>query len=353
MTRAFDDRSDGARAPEEPAWKTNEEAPAARLSPVERRSRREFLRDLLIAAGVGAGLISAACTPEERDAVLQKHYLKMTAEERREVAERLEREFLRRYEKPVRVDDTPAIPGTKFGYALDLSRCVGCRRCVYACGEENNLSRNPQVHWIRVMQLERARGLAIHHADAYYAPPTVPERKHFYLPVACQQCENPPCVRACPINATWQEPDGIVAIDYNWCIGCRYCMAACPYDARHFNWGHSSICAEGGDDCQVRIYHADRHDWKQAPAPVLNLDTHYLGNRPRDHGVVEKCTFCIQRVRHGRYPACVEACPAGAREFGDVNDPKSAISYVLQRSRIILLREELNTRPNFFYYFET
>jgi len=339
MTRSNDDHPGGDSA-------------SPRLSPVERKARREFLRDLLVAAGVGAGLISSACTPEELDALLQKHYLKMTPEEREAVAERLERAFLERYHKPVRVDTTEAIPGTKFGYALDLSRCVGCRRCVYACMEENNLSRNPQVQWITVYQLERKRGLAIHHADPYYDPPRVPEPAHFYLPVACQQCENPSCVRACPINATWQEPDGIVVIDYNWCIGCRYCMAACPYNARHFNWGQPSMCVEGEEGCRVGVYRPEHHDWKKAPASVLNLDTHYLGNRPREHGVVEKCTFCIQRVRNGRYPACVEACPVGARKFGDQNDPLSEISYVLRRSRIILLREELNTQPNFFYYFE-
>jgi molybdopterin-containing oxidoreductase family iron-sulfur binding subunit len=104
-------------------------------------------------------------------------------------------------------------------------------------------------------------------------------------------------VKACPVRATWTESDGIVVVDYNWCIGCRYCMAACPYEGRNFNWGDPVL-----------------------PPEELNPETHYLGNRPRMRGVVEKCTFCIQRVREGRYPACVEICPVGARKFGNLLD---------------------------------
>jgi molybdopterin-containing oxidoreductase family iron-sulfur binding subunit len=148
------------------------------------------------------------------------------------------------------------------------------------------------------------------------------------LPVACQQCKNAPCVKSCPVGATWQEPDGIVVIDYDWCIGCRCCMAACPYGARHFNLAEPSI-----------------------PAEELNPKTHYLGNRPRTKGVVEKCTFCIQRVRNGRYPACVEVCPVGARKFGDLRDPHSEIRYILDHKRVFVLKNELNTRPRFFYFF--
>jgi len=134
------------------------------------------------------------------------------------------------------------------------------------------------------------------------------------------------------VKATWMEPDGIVVIDPKWCIGCRYCMAACPYGARHFNWG------------QPRI-----------PAGEVSPDTHYLGNRPRAKGVVEKCSFCIQRVRdkEGRYPACVEVCPVGARKFGNLLDPQSEIRYVLERKRVLVLKEELNTQPKFFYFYGT
>jgi molybdopterin-containing oxidoreductase family iron-sulfur binding subunit len=107
-------------------------------------------------------------------------------------------------------------------------------------------------------------------------------------------------------------------------------MAACPYGARHFNWGDPSI-----------------------PEGELNTDTHYLGNRPRPKGVVEKCTFCIQRTREGRYPACVEVCPVGARKFGNLLDPESEIRYILENKRILVLKEELNTMPKFFYFYGT
>jgi len=123
------------------------------------------------------------------------------------------------------------------------------------------------------------------------------------------------------------EPDGIVVVDYDWCIGCRYCMTACPYWARHFNWSEPEI-----------------------PAEEINLDTHYLGNRPRPKGVVEKCHFCVQRTREGRQPACMEACPTGARVFGNLLDPDSEIRYVLENKTVFRLKEDLGTEPKFWYY---
>jgi molybdopterin-containing oxidoreductase family iron-sulfur binding subunit len=164
-------------------------------------------------------------------------------------------------------------------------------------------------------------------ADHYYAPESVPLPGKVYLPVQCQQCDNPPCVKACPVEATWKEPDGVVVVDYDWCIGCRYCMTACPYWARHFNWTAP-----------------------QLPAAELNPDTHYLGNRPRPKGVVEKCHFCLQRTRKGRQPACQEACPTGARVFGNLLDPASEIRYVLAHKTVFRLKEELGTEPKFWYY---
>ena len=149
------------------------------------------------------------------------------------------------------------------------------------------------------------------------------------MPIQCQQCANPPCVRACPTRATWQEHDGIVVVDYNWCIGCRYCMAACPYHARRFNWTRPEI-----------------------PADEINPDEGYLSNRIRPQGVVEKCTFCLHRTRRGRFPACLEACPTGARVFGNLLDPRSEIRWVLDEKRVFVLKEALGTRPRFFYFFD-
>ena len=282
-------------------------------------SRREFVS---CAAAAAAGFLLTACGP--------KRLVEMPKERLQAALRELERQYSETYGTAVTVADTPALPGVQFAYALDISRCIGCRRCVYACVEENNQSRDPQVHWIRVHQMEKEKGVDFQHSDPYYQPKEVPEEGHFYVPVQCQQCENPPCTKVCPVGATWKEKDGIVVIDYDWCIGCRYCMAACPYGARHFNWAEPSI-----------------------PKGELNPDTHYLGNRPRQKGVVEKCTFCIQRTRAGRYPACVEVCPVGARKFGNLLDPASEVRYIIEHKRVLVLKEDLNTVPRFFYFYAT
>jgi molybdopterin-containing oxidoreductase family iron-sulfur binding subunit len=121
-----------------------------------------------------------------------------------------------------------------------------------------------------------------------------------------------------------------VVVDYNWCIGCRYCIAACPYKGRVFNWAEPTL-----------------------PKDEINTSAHYLGNRPRYRNVVEKCTFCVQRVRVGRYPACVEACPTGTRKFGNLLDPESEIRYLIEHKRVFRLKEDLNTEPKFYYFFAT
>ena len=282
-------------------------------------TRRQFAT---CAAAAAAGFVLTACGPRRLHEMPKARLQKALAD--------LEREYTAKYGKAVTVADTPAIPGVTFAYALDISRCVGCRRCVYACVEENNQSRDPEVQWIRVLSMDKEHGIDFADADPYYAPEMVPEDGHFYVPVQCQQCRNPPCTKVCPTGATWTEKDGIVVIDYDWCIGCRYCMAACPYGARHFNWGEPSL-----------------------PADTMNPSTHVLGNRPRPNGVVEKCTFCIQRTRNGRYPACVEVCPVGARKFGNLLDPDSEIRYIIENKRVMVLKQDLNTMPKFFYFYST
>ncbi|OHB76458.1 MAG: 4Fe-4S ferredoxin [Planctomycetes bacterium RBG_16_59_8] len=242
----------------------------------------------------------------------------------------MEAGYRQKYGKEVKVSDAEPLPGVAFAYALDLSRCVGCRRCTYACREENNISRDGQLFWIRVLEMEKRKGVDFAHANAYYDAEKVPRDGHFYVPVSCQQCDNPPCTKVCPVKATWKEPDGIVTVDYDWCIGCRYCMAACSYGARHFNWKEPELKPE-----------------------EINGTTHVLGNRPRPKGVVEKCTFCIQRTRAGRYPACVEVCPVGARKFGNLLDPSSEIRYIIEHKRVLILKEELNTMPRFLYFYGT
>lgn len=292
-------------------------------------TRRQVLTHTATAIGVLL-LLAPQASASVWDAFLQRHFRELGQSDLKQVLARLEATYREEYGREVTVKATPPLDGVKFGYGLDLSKCIGCRRCVYGCVAENNQSRQPQIHWIRVVQLQKDKGIDLDYADHYYNPAEVPADGHFYLPVQCQQCERPACTKVCPAGATWTEADGIVAIDYNWCIGCRYCMAACPYGARHFNWGKAAI-----------------------PSGELNPDMHYLGNRPRPVGVVEKCTFCIQRTREqpGRYPACVDVCPVGARKFGNLLDPAGEIRQLLDSKRVFILKQELHTQPKFFYFF--
>ncbi len=287
--------------------------------------RRSFL--LTAAAGAAMATLSA-CGIED---LLRKRFRELSRRDVDRIIDRLERENTAKYGKKVTVAATGPRPGVEFGYGLDLSRCIGCRRCVYACVRENNQSRrNPQIHWIRVLEMDKAHGVDLAHSEIYYQADQVPRPGHFYMPVQCQQCRHPPCVKVCPVGATWKEPDGIVVVDYDWCVGCRCCMSACPYGARHFNWAEPDL-----------------------PAEEMNPQTHYLGNRPRPKGVVEKCTFCIQRTRQGRYPACVEICPVGARKFGNLLDPQSEIRYAMENKRVFVFKEELATHPHFYYFYAT
>ena len=254
----------------------------------------------------------------------QRHYQEMSPEEVSETLARIERKAKARYGVDIQCANTPPQPGVVFGYAINVSKCRGYRDCVDACVEENNLGRD--MRYVHVLEMNQG-SLDLHHADRYFERDQVPADGKYYLPIQCMHCDAPPCVKACPVEATWMEPDGIVVVDYDWCIGCRYCMTACPYEARHFNWG------------QPKLSGAD-----------INPNTHYLGNRPRPRGVVEKCHFCIQRTRVNRQPACQEACPTGARVFGNLLDPASEIRYVLKHKAVFRLKEDLGTEPKFWYF---
>jgi len=208
-----------------------------------------------------------------------------------------------------------------------VTRCEGYMECVQACIKENNLDRKSNTQYIRIFEMEHGQ-MSPDQGDGKYFH-MVPKQGHFYMGVQCFQCENPPCVKACPTKATWKEPDGIVVVDYDWCIGCRYCMAACPYWGRRFNWNPPEI-----------------------PKEEINKKQHYLGNRQRVRGMMEKCTFCIQRSRKGKVTACVEACPTGARVFGNLLDPDSEIRFVLENKKVYRLKEDLGTDPKFWYFID-
>lgn len=202
----------------------------------------------------------------------------------------------------------------RYGMAIDLGRCIGCHACSVACKSANNLPNT--IWWNRVLtvggnQLDTASG-------------TYPNNQRQYLPVNCQHCENPPCSKACPVGATYKRnEDGIVIQDYDKCIGCRMCMVACPYNARSFNWSKPE-------------YYVD-HALGDIDAPV------------HQYNVVEKCTFCVNRIARGEKPACMELCPGRARYWGDLDDPNSEVSKAIHGRNYVKLLEEKGTKPSIFY----
>jgi Fe-S-cluster-containing dehydrogenase component len=207
----------------------------------------------------------------------------------------------------------------KWAMVIDVKACIGCRRCVYACVKENNIGRSSGFTYIQVLEM------AVGETDLDDARLDYQEggrSDKWYLPVQCMHCAKPTCVYGCPVQATWKEPDGTVLIDYEKCIACRNCMVTCPYDARHFNWVEPEV-----------------------PKDEINPDV------PLEEkaGVVEKCTFCVHRTRNGETTACVEACPVGARKFGDLSDPESEVSVLLKTRRVWRLKEETGNEPMIWY----
>ena len=300
--------------------------------------RRSALQTITAGLLTGAGLAKAACSPlvdpakREQAALEWEEYVKknfrmMNDREKQETIQRLTRLHELKSGQRVDMKATGARPDVLYGYAFNLSKCRGYMDCVNACIRENNLDRASRMQYIKIFEQKKGR-MSLESADANFFH-EVPADGRFYLGTQCFQCENPPCVNVCPVRATWKEPDGIVVVDYDWCIGCRYCEAACPYFARRFNWSEPEV-----------------------PLDEINPGQHYLGNRLRKKGVMEKCTFCIQRTRTGRLPACVEACPTGARIFGNLLDPASEIRWVLTTKKVFRLREELGTEPKFWYFMD-
>ncbi len=219
------------------------------------------------------------------------------------------------------------IPGVKFGMVIDLGKCIGCRRCMYACKLENNVPDTISPPYIMVFQTQAMTGVSGYHhplntfgegATMHY---TRLRKDKWYMPVQCNHCDDAPCVKVCPTGASYKAPDGIVMINYKKCIGCRYCMSACPYQARRFNWWEPEIPPENRN-------------------PLVPM---------REEGVVEKCTFCVHRTRKGRVTRCVEVCPNKARTFGNLNDPDSEVSKLIASERNFRLKEELNSGPRIWY----
>jgi Fe-S-cluster-containing dehydrogenase component len=247
---------------------------------------------------------------------------------------------------------------------IDLSKCVGCGACALACKAENNTRMR-----------NRDDGQSHNWADFIIRTEgTFPNTRHFVMPVMCNHCSDAPCVKQCqatpnPHKALYKTPEGITLHDPNLCIGCQKCQTACPYSSEKL--GASSL---DGGSYSVISFNYDREptqpQWVDkssaiagctasgaetaakagAAVPALNKWTSGGDLQPiRQDGVVEKCTFCYHRVLNGLQPACVEACPAQARIFGDQDDPNSRISQILKKEKSFRLLEEKGTKPNVHY----
>ena len=202
---------------------------------------------------------------------------------------------------------------TRYGMAINQTRCIGCQTCAFACKMQNGVAKD--MRWNRV--LTEGGGVADDAQGQY------PNLTRTYLPLACQHCENPACLKACPTGATYKDEMGRVEIDYDKCIGCRMCMAACPYNARSFNWVEPAFVPDFAyGDGQVER---------------------------RERGVAEKCTLCKERTDEGEAPMCVHCCPGDARIFGDLDDPDSAVSRLRREGSAEVLLEDKGTRPQVFY----
>lgn len=281
----------------------------------------------LAATGAALSPLLGAREVPSVDDLLQKHYRRLSDEEKKTIFQRLEAEIHQQYGVNSTISDPQPMDGVEFAYVLNIGRCIGCRKCVYACMKENNTSQDPQIQYIRVLKVKQGSvDLETSSHDYPESEAALPD--YYYMPVQCQQCRKPPCIKVCPVKATWKEVDGLVVVDYNWCIGCRYCEAACPYHARRFNFSKPTIAGED-----------------------INPDMGYLSNRIRPLGVMEKCTYCLHRTRKGLYPACHDACPTGARKFGDLRNPDSEVRKILERERVYVLKQGTGTLPKFYYVF--
>ncbi len=220
---------------------------------------------------------------------------------------------------------------------IDLDRCTACQACTVACSAEYNVAFAEPSEALKGRAIFCSQVMSLVEGEH----PHVSVR---YIPMPCMHCDNPPCVKVCPVHATYKNPEGIVAQIYNRCIGCRYCTVACPYTRRFFNWYEPS--------------------WPEVMKRQMNPEVSV-----RTKGVVEKCTFCIHKLRNVkeqarkenrpirdeevvRLPACCQTCPSEARYFGDLDDPTSTVSKLAQSRRAFRLQEDLGTHPKVIYLAE-
>lgn len=198
---------------------------------------------------------------------------------------------------------------TRYGMVIDLGRCLGCGACAFACKAENGTG--PGVWYTKVYLREAGK---------------FPNARRIAFPTLCMHCQNPPCVDVCPTGASQKSADGIVSVNADLCIGCKYCEAACPYDARTFVESIKGYFPKYGLNAYEKLMYAKHQS-----------------------GVVEKCNFCPTRIAQGKEPACVATCPSYARIFGDLDDPNSEVSKILAARKAYTLLPELGTKPSVYY----
>jgi len=281
-------------------------------------SRKDFLK--LAGAATAATVVSGLAGPK---AVLAKEAESST--DRGVDLSRLpgdivqKNELLRMQEDLVRALKKP-LSMRKWSMVLDLRKCIGCSACTIGCKSENVLP--PGVVYRPVVDEEIGNY------------PSVTRR---FTPRPCMQCENPPCTPVCPVKATYKREDGIVVVDYDKCIGCRYCITACPYNARTADFGEAYTDGTPKvEDYELRPAFEYKKSWprKKGKSPIGNA---------------RKCHFCIHRIEEGLLPACVTTCIGGATYFGDRNDNNSLVSELASRPNIVTLKGELGTNPKVYY----
>lgn len=213
-------------------------------------------------------------------------------------------------------DETSKEP--KWAMVIDLAKCIGCDTCTVACKSENRTP--PGVTYNVVLTEEKGN---------------YPNVKATQVPRPCMQCDRPPCAQVCPVKATYKMTNGITAIDYDRCIGCRYCIVACPYGARYFDFGGT--------------YEQEMLAYDEVQAPEYGTQRGKRGSKNSPTSVTRKCHFCYHRLLRDEEPACVEVCLGDARYFGDLSNPNSIVSKLAKSPRAFYLKEEMGTHPRVIY----
>jgi molybdopterin-containing oxidoreductase family iron-sulfur binding subunit len=229
------------------------------------------------------------------------------------------------------------LKGKKMAMVIDLQRCTGCGACNISCKNENNVQEG--IAW--AYHITKTKG-------------KFPNVRYEHIPTLCNHCEKAPCVRICPTRAMHKEDGDITTHDPEKCIGCKSCIAACPYNVisrnnkePHSFWKSNKQLIKGCTESSSEVVKKARG--KGVPYYNPDREKNLKGSGLRYKGIVEKCTFCDHRVKRGKLPYCVERCPSSARIIGDLNDPKSKVSEILGKYRPVRLREHLGTEPKVFY----